>query len=96
MAPIATVKIYGRNQCHFCNAAQALCDKWSVDYEYMNIEFSVYLNELFLNYGDKIGVNQSSELTECPYIIFYGKYIGHYDDLLKKIEENIGAYSKTQ
>jgi len=88
------IVIYGRTQCEFCNAAQTICKKWGFAYEYKNIEYNIYLNELFEKHGQEIGVPHISGLLDCPYISWHGKYIGHYNDLLKAIEETVGGYGE--
>jgi len=88
------IVIYGRTQCEFCNAAQDICKKWMLDYEYKNIEYNIYLTELFEKHGAEIDVPHISGLVDCPYIIWNNKYIGHYNDLLKAIEETVGGYGE--
>jgi glutaredoxin len=88
------IVIYGRTQCEFCNAAQQMCKKWNLEYEYKNIEYVMYLNELFETYGKDIGSESANGLLDCPYIIWHNRYIGHYNDLLKEIENTIGGYGE--
>jgi glutaredoxin len=89
-----SIVIYGSAQCEFCAHAVNMCKARNFTYEYKSIEYKIYQQELFEVYGKEIGVSRPGQLVDCPYIVWHGKYIGHYNEFLKTIEETVGGYGE--
>ena len=68
-------RIWGRDDCEYCNRAIDLLDYEGEPFEYFNISNSPHLRKQF----DLLGV------TTVPAIYIGFKYIGGYDQLRERI-----------
>lgn len=81
------IKIYGRNNCNYCVKAKDLCRQYDLGYTYFpidkNDEYFLQFMELFPN------------AKTVPQIMWDGKYIGGYNELVSEIENsNLGNYGQ--
>lgn len=83
------ISIFGKKQCNFCNEAKKICIRYGFEYEYCNIEYKNFLDDLKAKLPD-----DEYNYTHCPYIFWNGKYIGTLKDFLEEIENTIGGFGE--
>ena len=78
------IDIYGTPTCSFCLRATKLCERMGLKYEYKDITYTKYRDEL------------DNLLTEgyntVPQIFRYGVHIGGYDQFTKELEDTSGGF----
>jgi glutaredoxin 1 len=78
------IDIYGTATCSFCLRAKKLCERMGLKYEYKDIGYEKYKNEL------------DGLLTEgyrtVPQIFRYGKLIGGYTEFASELENTSGGF----
>jgi glutaredoxin 1 len=78
------IDIYGTATCSFCLRAKKLCERMGLKYEYKDIGYEKYKNEL------------DGLLTEgyrtVPQIFRYGKLIGGYTEFAAELENTSGGF----
>lgn len=80
-----TVEIFGTRNCHNCRKAIDVAKYYGLGYEYKNIEYKKYRDELE-KYIDIF------EYSQCPYVFVRGDYIGSYDKFATYLEETMGGF----
>lgn len=79
------VEIYGSKNCSFCSDAIKAAKDYNLRYEYKNIDYKKYRDELELRVS-------LDDYTQCPFIFWNNRYVGTYPDFLSEIENTIGGY----
>lgn len=80
-----TVEIFGKSQCHNCGKAIEVAKWYGKDYEYKNIDYKKYRDEL----SSRIDIVEN---TECPYVFVRGEFIGNYEDFADYVEGTMGGF----
>lgn len=80
------VKIYGKDNCIFCERAKELLTTFGYSYDY-------------LKYGKDFDINDIKEITgrdkpTVPQIIIHDKLIGGYTELIEYLENTSGGYGE--
>ncbi len=78
------IDIYGTTTCAFCLRAKKLCERMGLNYEYKDIGYSKYKDEL-----DSL---LTEGYTTVPQIFRYGKLIGGYNELASELENTSGGF----
>jgi len=71
------IEIFGNSACPYCLRAQKLAKRYSLQYEYKNIDYEKYRDEL---------TSLKEDYKTVPQIWWNGKYIGGYNELAAEIE----------
>ena len=77
------ITIYGKSACSYCLRAQNLAKRYGLEYEYKNVDYEQYYNEM---------ISLKEDVRTVPQIWWHGKYVGGYEDFTRTIEETIGGY----
>jgi thioredoxin reductase (NADPH) len=84
------IKIFGKENCPYCDFAKQLLDRVGEEYEYENASSPETVSMIKETYGDSI--------STVPVVIVDGIYIGGYDQLKEHINKNYamvnGEYRK--
>lgn len=80
-----TIEIFGSGKCHNCSKSIEAAKYYGQSYEYKNIEYKKYRDEL----EERITL---SDYEKCPFIFVRGKYIGTYSNLTNYLEETLGGF----
>jgi glutaredoxin 1 len=77
------IKIYGKPACAWCLKAKKLAERYGLEYEYVDIQYTENYNEL----KEKL-----SDVTTVPQIWWRDKHIGGYEEFAAEIENTIGGF----
>jgi len=80
---MSMIRIYGKNNCHWCNQAKDLVSRYGFRHEYFDIGQKKYYDEL------KEAV---PDVKSVPQIFWHDRYIGGYNELVSEIENTIGGF----
>lgn len=72
------IKIYGTPTCGFCLRAKKLAERHGLDFEYFDVTYSKYRDEM----NEALG----SEAQTVPQIWWYNKHIGGYTEFSEEID----------
>lgn len=72
------ITIYGKTQCPYCDRAKKLCTERNLEFEYKNVEYNEYLNEL----KEKI-----PNVRSVPQIWVQGDHVGGFTELVQYLED---------
>ncbi len=80
------ITIYGKPNCGWCDKAKQVADLHGLKYEYKDITFTKFREELF---------NRAPTTPKTvPQIFWYDKYIGGYDKFSTEVENTINGYGE--
>lgn len=83
------IKIYGTKNCAYCHKAKQLCREMKLNFVYTPIDESSF-PEYFDEFKELF-----PEAKTVPQILWDGKHIGGYTELVNEIENlNIGNYGQ--
>lgn len=77
------ITIYGTSSCKWCEKAKELADRYSIAWEFRDVEDEWFYNQLK-------GLQPSFKTV--PQIFWDDRYIGGYEKLMLEIENTIGGY----
>lgn len=80
-----TVEIFGTPNCTNCEKAVRISKEYGYDYEYKNITYKKYREELELYVG-------VAEYYNLPLVFINKKYVGHYSEWAQYIEDHMGGF----
>ena len=72
------IKIWGKPQCGYCDAAKRLCESRKFEFVYKQLGVDFNREQVFENFP---------EARTFPQIKVHGKIVGGYDQFLKYIED---------
>ncbi len=75
------VIIYGIDKCKYCSMAKELCEKESLEYEYIIFKKSEYLEKIR-------EILKNDMIKTAPQITVDNKYIGGYNDICNYMLKN--------
>lgn len=76
------IVIYGKDNCYWCSESRDTAKRYGLEYEYKNITYEVYRNEMFEIFPDAKTV---------PQITWHGRAIGGFNEFTKEIDNTLGA-----
>lgn len=79
------IEIFGKTQCYNCSKAINAAKYYGKPYEYKNIEYKKYRDELC----ERINIFENDRM---PYIFIRGVYIGDYNDFVDHMEGTQGGF----
>jgi glutaredoxin len=82
---MVTVEIFGTRTCSNCSKAIDVAKYYGLSYEYKNIEYKKYRDEL----EERITL---SDIEKCPFVFVHGQYIGTYANMSQYLEDTLGGF----
>jgi glutaredoxin len=82
------VEIFGKAGCVNCSKAVALSRQYQHDFEYKNIGYKNFFEELV----ERDIVSEKDITIQCPMIFIYGQYIGGVAEYIRYTEETLGGF----
>lgn len=79
------IVIYGNLFCNYCLRAKKLAERYSLSYEWKDLDIDSNMNEFKIKFPSAKSI---------PQIEWDGRYIGGYDELAEEIENTIGDYGQ--
>jgi glutaredoxin len=79
------ITIYGKENCHWCQEARRLADRYQLKYEYKDTLFQNYRTEMFSRFP---------EAKTVPQIWWGDRHIGGYSEFASEIENTVGNYGQ--
>ena len=73
------IEIYGTQTCGFCLRAKKLAERYSLAYNYKDIQRDEGARE---ELEERLG----QEVKQIPQIFWHGKYVGGYNQLAEEIQ----------
>jgi glutaredoxin len=81
------VEIFGKGDCINCQKAISVAKNYRHNWEYKNITYTKYFDELKLYIGDNLTAD-----IEIPIIFINNKHVGNYTNYLQYIEDHVGGF----
>jgi glutaredoxin 1 len=79
------ITIFGKSACSYCLRAKKLAERYGFEYEYKNVEYEHYYNQM---------IALKEDVQTVPQIWWHDKYIGGYDEFAREIENTFGGYGE--
>lgn len=78
------IDIYGTANCAFCLRAKKLCERLGLKYEYKDIGY--------IKYKDELDNLLTDGYNTVPQIFRYNSHIGGYNELATELENTAGGF----
>lgn len=77
--------IFGKSACSYCLRAKKLAERYGLQYEYKNVDYEQYYNEM---------ISLKEDAKTVPQIWWHGDYVGGFEEFSRAVEETIGGYGE--